>query len=319
MKVPASGPSKSAVEKNEDFILSRPPRVLLIPTLEARKTIAETLCSLVSSQALFDDVIISVNGLSSDNVQTIIDRSGFGCGRQIHVLCTRKVIPAIQHSKFIVNYIRSVCSDESLIFLLADDDLVPPSCNINEYLKSCGRSLDAAVGMGNFVSFVDQQEVFADQPQHLLPGEQVTALEFLRRNKQGHLFTNMSSMVVPCYLFCEAVNFMAFWGSAGRRFEYILATHRDVALLFSPSFPSALIRHHPRQEGRTLSRASMLHDELIYIVWVWLNQPLTRPWSDLQNKYGFTLIRFVCVAVSLLRLRLLRLLCVGEPAQGFTS
>lgn len=278
--------------------------ILLLPSLESRHTITETLESLASSRDLFDDIVISVNGLSSEDVRKAIEHAGLTCRRRIHLLCTRSVIPAIRHMQFICEYIRPIFAVESLVFLLADDDLVPSSFALSEYLDACGRRNSTTVGMGNLVSFVDRQGPVTDQVQHLLPGEYITSLEFLQRNKQGHLSTNMSSMVIPCSLFCESIDFMARWGSAGRRLEYIMATHHAVTALFSPSSPSALIRQHPQQEGRTLSLASMHHDELIYITWVWINQPSTRPWIDLRNKYGFTIVRFVRVAFSLLWLKL---------------
>jgi hypothetical protein len=298
---------------------SRSPRLLLLPTLETRKTISETLCSLASSQEIFDDIIISVNGLSSENVQKIVERSELRCKRQIHLLCTRRLIPAVQHLKFIANHIRSACADDSLVFLLADDDLIPSPCDVNGYLEFCDRIHSVTVGMGNLFSFTDRQGPFADQMQHLLPGEQITSLEFLRRYRQGHLSTNMSSMVVPCHVLYECADFMSRWGSAGRRFEYIVATHHAVAALFSPSTPSALIRHHPQQAGRTLSRVSGQQDELIYIAWVWLNQPSTRPWVDLRNEYGFTLIRLIRATTFLLCLMMLRFFGFGESSEGSAS
>jgi hypothetical protein len=267
--------------------------ILLLPTLESRDTFKETLISLAFTYELFDDIIISVNGCSSASVREVVESSGLTCSRRIHLLCTGGIVPAVQHMKYICEYIRSVFADESLIFLMADDDLIPSSFSPSSYLDACSANRTITVGMGNLVTFIDKQALVTDQRQHLLPGERIASLEFLRRNKQGYLCTSMSSMVVPCRVLCESVDFMSRWGSAGRRFEYILATHRSVEALFSPSLPSAMIRQHSQQEGRTLSLTSMRRDELIYITWVWLNQPFTRPWVDLRNEYGFTLIRFV--------------------------
>jgi hypothetical protein len=288
--------------------------ILLLPTLETRDTIKETLDSLTCRRELFDDVIISVNGLSSDDVRGIIEGSGLTCRASIHLLCTRRVLPPVLHLQFICKYTRSVFARESLIFLLADDDLIPSSFSINDYLDSCSDNLTITVGLGNLVAFDNQQVRLTDLEQHLLPGERIASLEFLRRNRQGHLCTNMSSMVVPCFVLFECVDFMVRWGSAGRRFEYILSTHHSVAALFSPSAPSAMIRQHSQQEGRTLSLVSMRRDELIYIAWVWLNQPSTRPWNDLGNKYGFTLFRFVREAFLLVKLSLQDWLRFVEPS-----
>jgi hypothetical protein len=298
----------------QSSLLSRSSSILLLPTLETRDTIKETLDSLATRSELFDDLIISVNGLSSGDTRGVIESSGLTSRSRIHLLCTRKVISAVMHLQSICKYIHSVFADESLVFLLADDDLIPSTFPLGDYLDACSARRPVTVGMGNLVAFVGQQGPVIDKEQHLLPGERIASLEFLRRNRQGHLSTNMSSMVVPCRVLCESIDFMARWGSAGRRFEYILATHHSVAALYSPSSPSAMIRQHSQQEGRTLSLASMRRDELIYIAWVWLNQPSTRPWCDLRNKYNFTLLRFVRIAFSLVKLSLQEWLRFGEPS-----
>jgi hypothetical protein len=300
--------------KNQSFLLSRSSSILLLPTLETRDTIKETLDSLATRSELFDDLIISVNGLSSDDVRSVVEGSGLTCRRRIHLLCTRQLISAVLHFQFICKYISSVFTEESLVFLMADDDLIPSSFPLGDYLDACSVHRTITVGMGNLVTFADQQGPLIDIEQHLLPGERIAGLEFLRRNRQGHLCTNMSSMVVPCRVLCDSIDFMARWGSAGRRFEYILATHHSVAALFSPSAPSAMIRQHSQQEGRILSLDSMRRDELIYIAWVWLNQPSTRPWCDLRNKYGFTLLRFVRIAFSLVKFTLQEWFRFGEPS-----
>ena len=273
--------------------------ILVIPTLEGRKTVAETILSVASCGDLFSDIVISVNGLSSDYVSSLVERSGLRIVSRVHLLSTQCYIPATQHADFICKYLRLNFAGQTPVFLLADDDLVPSRLAISDYMNAC-LALPFAVGMGNLVSFVDDKDVFLDEIQHVLPGENIPVLEFLRRNKHGHLTTSMSSMVVSNSVLCDCVSFVAFWGSAGRRFEYLLATHRSVSVLFSPCSASAMIRQHPDQEGRVLSVASERFDELIYICWVWLNQPMTRPWRDFTNAYGFGFVRLFKVLISVI-------------------
>lgn len=285
----------------------RTPIVLVIPTLGNRTTIYSTLNSLSTGVSFFDHLVISVNGLSAEHVANILTALRLYQHCEVHLLCTnKKAVSIVRHFSFIGQSLEAIIGKNALLYFLADDDLVAPESNLYGYLESCQCGANGKVGMGNLLSFVDESITAKFEYQHINPGENINPLEFLRRNSQGHLYTNISSMVVPLKVFIDCSLFMSLLGSAGRRAEYILATHHSIKMLVCPSSPSALIRHHPAQEGRIQSHQSYLQDELIYIIWIWLNQPETRPWSVIKNNYGFTFGRFICPFKELLRLRLRR-------------
>ena len=151
--------------------------ILVIPTLEGRKTVAETILSVASCGDLFSDIVISVNGLSSDYVSSLVERSGLRIVSRVHLLSTQCYIPATQHADFICKYLRLNFAGQTPVFLLADDDLVPSRLAISDYMNAC-LALPFAVGMGNLVSFVDDKDVFLDEIQHVLPGENIPVLSF---------------------------------------------------------------------------------------------------------------------------------------------
>jgi hypothetical protein len=111
-------------------------------------------------------------------------------------------------------------------------------------------------------------------------------------------------MIVPHVVARDCLFFMSFWGSAGRRTEYIWATHCRIKQLQCPLSATAFIRKHPSQEGRTLSYNSYVHDELIYIVWVWLNQRAFLPWGRHSQAPDFTVERFLDLFKYLIRCQL---------------
>lgn len=273
--------------------------ILLIPALESRNFLLDTLASLGENIICFDKIMLSVNGFSADNVKIAASKCGLLASPQSIVLCTNRLITAAEHLRFIQSRLRRVATAQDLIFLLADDDLLPADFDLAGYVNVVRSGAGACLGMGNFSTFESVHDLPMEHHQHIGPGELIKPVDFLLRNQSGPLLTNMSSMLVPFSVFDKAASFMCFWRSSGRRFEYILATHSNLESLYSPPSCSALIRQHPNQEGRTLSKESGLYDELIYILWVWLNQPATRPSLSVSAYKAFTLVSFLKISVQL--------------------
>jgi hypothetical protein len=273
--------------------------ILLVPALESRNYLLDTLASLGENITCFDKIILSVNGFSTDNVKIAASKYGLLADPASTVLCTNRLMTAVEHLRFIQSKLRRVATAQDLIFLLADDDLLPADFDLTGYINVVRSGAGAYLGMGNFSTFESVHDLPMEQAQHVGPGELIKPVEFLLRNQSGHLFTNMSSMLIPFAVFDKATSFMVFWGSSGRRFEYILATHSNLTSLYSPPSCSALIRQHPTQEGRTLSKESGLYDELIYILWTWLNQPATRPSLPGSIYKAFSLVSFLKIFVKL--------------------
>jgi hypothetical protein len=269
------------VVNNQSHQPSTPKRrvILLIPTVESRDFLPETLASVRKHAHCFDRLLLSVNGESPQKAQQIIYEQGLGSLIDVKIICTHRHLSAIQHCKFYLKTLAHLAGDQDLIFFLADDDLLPVEAPISAYICSLNDGENCCVGMGRFASFGDTHAGPSLQSQHINPGESLRPVDFLKRNEQGHLWTNVSSMIIPFAIFRESLFFMWLLGSSGRRTEYIFAAHRRVDSLYCPQGTSALIRQHPEQEGRTLSYHSYLHDELVYIVWVWLHRPVFRPWN----------------------------------------
>jgi len=282
-----------------------PRTILLIPTVEGRDFLAQTLSSVREHVHCFDQLLLSVNGTTPQKANQILLEQRVATKLATKVLCTRRHLSARQHLRFIHQKLSSCSRIDDYIFLLADDDLLPAEADINNYIRVVKDRANSVVGMGRIATFEDGNPISHAQSQHIEPGESISPLEFLERNQEGHRTTNISSMIIPCGIFKEASSFMWHLGSSGRRTEYIFATHKRVASLYSPPASSALIREHPNQEGRTLSFESYLHDELVYILWVWLHQPAMRQWGQ-ATEQGFTLGRFRALLQVLLKIKLKR-------------
>jgi hypothetical protein len=259
---------------------AEPSVILLIPTVEGRVFLPETLASVREHAHCFDRLLLSVNGATPYKAEQILLEQGFNLNVDTTLFCTRRNLSARQHFRFINKKLPRHARNQDLIFLLADDDILPAHADILEYIQAVQDENNGSVGMGRFATFDESSLIPSAQSQHIEPGESISPLEFLQRNEKGHRMTNISSMLIPYSIFKQASSFMWILGSSGRRTEYIFATHRSVNLLYSPPGSSALIRQHPGQEGRTLSFQSYLLDELVYISWVWIHQPAMRPWAQ---------------------------------------
>jgi hypothetical protein len=294
----------------------RPTVALVIPTLVARNSLPQTLASLAPHAHLFDTVVLSFNGVRQEGVDPLAALEP-SIAASLMRLETGRLLPAIEHAHFIGMRLAAVLPPDSHLFLLADDDLLPVDVDLGPYIQSCLDGSGCAVGIGRFLEFQHLQGQDARQSMaqasdvlmNLWPGESIDPLTFLQRNHQrGNAFTNMSSMLVPLRVYVDAIRYMDVYGSAGRRFEYILAAHASVCQIVSPALPSALIRSHPEQEHKTLRYSSLRFDELLYVIWVWRQQPRTRPLAPGSRAYGFNLFMVLKLLAVLLFLNPLYLL-----------
>lgn len=284
----------------------------VIPSLASRiDYLLEALHSLEPCIGGHDSIFVSLNGGSQEALlaRDAISSSPRISSLRITFLQTAKLIPALSHVFFISRCLLRLIPPGSYLYFLADDDLMGPPANVHAYLQACLGQSQHSVGIGRFRSFEQVGGVSRVVSSNLRPGESITPLEFLARNRRlGHVATSMSSMLVPLSVFAEAMQYMYICGSAGRRFEYILTSHRDVDCLVSPVEVTALIRSHPGQEHKVLRYSSLLFDELVYLFWVWRQQPRTRPWHQGASAYGISPLQGFKILLLLLLLDPLLLL-----------
>lgn len=267
--------------------------ILLIATLPERAAyLREAIDSASRYADLLDAVILSVNGESSSEAATICADYPAISQLPLRILCTGKRISAIKHGLFILNQIAPTIAPSDLLLLLGDDDLLAPGESLGPYIDQLKKGGGRMVGVGRFRTFTSDPQLANGESHSLEPGERIHALTYLGRHKKQERLTNISGMLVPFAIYADAHRFMARFGSSGRRTEHILYCHRRVQALYSPNEAIALIRRHPLQEGVALSYKSYFYDELVFMLWVWIQQPQTRPWRD-RGVYGLTLQRFL--------------------------
>jgi hypothetical protein len=267
--------------------------ILLIATLPERAAfLREAIDSVSRCAGCLDAVFISVNGNSAAQAQQICAESEAISQLPRRLLCTGNRISAVQHGVFVLKQIASSIASTDILLLLGDDDLLGAGESVSAYINHVKNAGVCTVGVGRFCTFTGDPQIARGECHSLEPGESASPLTYLARHNKLERLTNISGMLVPFSIYADAVRFMARFGSSGRRTEHILYSHRQVQLLYSPSVTTALIRRHSLQEGIALSYKSYFYDELVFIVWVWFNQPQTRPWHK-RDDYGFTIARFL--------------------------
>jgi hypothetical protein len=267
--------------------------ILLIASLPERASYLREAIESASACALFLDALyLSVNGESPAAAERIC--SEFAAIRDLptRIFCTKRRLSAIEHGIYILNQISPSLAPTDVLLLLSDDDLLASPESLGNYIKLVKENSDHMVGVGRFRTFREAVETAIHECHSLEPGETATPLTYLARHHQVERLTNISGMLVPFSIYADAHRFMHRLGSSGRRTEHLLYSHRKVRTLHSPSEASALIRRHAMQEGIVLSYKSYFYDELIFMLWVWLHQPQTRPWRH-GSSYGFTIQRFL--------------------------
>jgi hypothetical protein len=191
---------------------------------------------------------------------------------------------------FIVNHLQEILSKDDLIMLLADDDCLCHDIDLNSYFDRLSLSPGAAQGVSRFALLPGDQPA-PDLSQTLCSGEAVSPLTFLIRDSTGHRFTSMCGMITPFEVLKDVAVFTKIMHGSGGRFEYMLMSHKAINILYSPNKAVAQIRLHPYQESRLLSSKDHLVNEFIYVIWIWMNQPKTRPWAESPRVYGYTMTR----------------------------
>jgi hypothetical protein len=267
--------------------------ILLIASLPERASyLREAIASASGCAPSLDALYLSVNGDSPAEAETIC--SEFASIRDLptRILCTKRRLSAIEHGMFILKQISSSIAPTDILLLLSDDDLLASAESLSSYIRLVKENNGQMVGVGRFRTFDGVTEAAIQERHSLEPGETTTPLTYLARHHQVERLTNISGMLVPFSIYADAHRFMHRLGSSGRRTEHLLYSHRKVRALHSPCDASALIRRHPMQEGIVLSYKSYFYDELVFMLWVWIHQPQTRPWRH-GGSYGFTIQRFL--------------------------
>jgi len=267
--------------------------ILLIATLPERAAyLREALDSASRCADLLDAVTLSVNGESASEAAKICADYPAISQRPLRILCTGKRLSAVKHGLFLLHQIAPSIAPTDLLLLLSDDDLLIPGESLAAYIDQLKKGGGRMVGVGRFRTFTSDPQLASSECHSLEPGESASALTYLARHHQQERLTNISGMLVPFSIYADAHRFMARFRSSGRRTEHILYCHRRVQELYSPNEAIASIRRHPLQEGVALSYKSYFYDELVFMLWVWIQQPQTRPWRN-SGIYGFTLRRFL--------------------------
>jgi hypothetical protein len=210
---------------------------------------------------------------------------------------------AMRHACFIAESILGYIQKDSLIYLLCDDDLLPPS-HVDNYIsliKEKNKFLypNYCIGIGSHSLFENLTQIPVTANMRISPGELIPPLEFLRRTDEEWGFTSVSGMIVPYEVYRSAILYMSKMRSSGRQTEYTFATHPKARLLYSPVDCSAFCRVHPGQE--TLHTYKNRHlDDLIYILWTWINQSEIRPFVGTSSINHLSLHSFLMTLVDLI-------------------
>jgi hypothetical protein len=285
--------------------------VMLIPTLEGRDTLPDALRSVKPVLEAFSYIIISVNGTSSETALSIIFELFGDCAIRVLILCTGQSLGPMAHMGFMAGILSKALPHDVNVFLMSDDDMLCDKENILSYIRAYENQGIGCVGIGNLLSSIDLFAAPKNEAQHLSPGETISPLLFLRRNRSGHLFSSITGTIVPFFILLESWLFMVKMGSMGRRYEYIILAHSKVRSLTMPKASTATIRLHREQWGRSLPNKLLFRDEIIYFLWVWFNHPCARPFRSGHKAYGFTLARFCSLFLKGLRYDLAFLACLA--------
>ncbi|MDC3009359.1 hypothetical protein OAZ06_00115 [Synechococcus sp. AH-736-G20] len=282
----------SKLSSKPDLVSFNESPILVIPTLLSRNTLPATLDSVMPCMDLFHRVFISLNGPRSESYSPSLDTFSRVYQDRCILLRTGKELTALDHVAFIARNTERLLHPQQSLMILCDDDLLGPRENLKEYFDFLKFNNGSVVGMGNFATFQNYPKSFDKPIQNLGAEESIRPTEFVARTRLKAHFSNLSTMTMSAKIFQDSIFFMSRFGSSGFFIEYIFAAHRSASSLYSPRSVTAYIRQHSNSESLTLAYVSFVHDEIIYFLWVWLNQPLARPFTPGYLKYGLSFYRF---------------------------
>lgn len=263
-------------------------KCLLVPTLLERTSRLQTLKSVVPHSHSFDHIFISVNGVSASSVLVECRQCGLDLHPSLLVFATGATLSAVAHGFFIYKKLESLIEKSDLVMLLADDDQLISGVNIPAYFNSIVLPEGTGVGVSRFV-LCDQSTGDEVTPVHpLTPSETIRPEEFLVRDISRHLYTNMSGMIVPFNALSNVNSFMRGSFSSGGRYEHMLMIYSGVDFLYSPSQACVRISMHPGQESVRICGWQHYYNDMVYVLWSWINRSITRPWRRNSFRYGLT-------------------------------
>lgn len=241
----------------------------------------DALNSVLPCVECFQKILISINNTDPLSDKCIIDRV-LGLSKTTVLTTYRNLNPA-QHFVWIAKWLKARVAGDQMVMFLCHDDLLLPDQIESARSKLEQRYPATDIFMGDYVVFGDghsfpekfktEQGTVSAIPAPLRAANAVPKEEWLAaQEKNGHVFTNMSGVIVSVSIVCDVAKFLKLsCGRKGCRTEYMLATHRSVQSIRRFTQPVVAIRQHANQEGANVRPAEYLSDEMRYNLWLWLN------------------------------------------------
>lgn len=227
---------------------------------------SEALQSATPHLEKFRHVIVSINGFQEGTdaqvAQEWLDANSIS---NCTIVVTGRELNPVSHSFFALSQLLKLGAslDDQVMDLYHDDWLLDvPKVQKNDVLlgpwevsRDGDVNVQVALGTHGFRN----------------PSTWISSFSFHR------IFTNASGMVAPLKVRLEVIEFMNSerYLPKGVRFEYFLATHKDVSRICQSSSPMVRVRAHQGQASANLSRLHYSSADVAFLLWLVANKRIS--------------------------------------------
>ena len=216
--------------------------LLVIPIFRGGDLFMDALRSVERSDIRFNKIIVSFNGVGDEDINMFTESCRFGeLTYSYTVFKTGADLSGNDHGKFMLDKLKKITNENSLIFFLAHDDRIlrnPESDETEKFLSS----LDPNSVYFPSYSCCQVQDystvIKINESEESIPPE-----IFFWRTQRENVPTSMSGIIAPLMAWNEAAEVMTRSGS-GARFEHLLAIARPVKLIHFHKHPGQTLMLH---------------------------------------------------------------------------
>lgn len=237
---------------------------VILPIFNGGELFMDAIYSIEQSKIPFKNKFISFNGESDFDYQKFINAiSKNSLKNSYTIFQTRKNLNAQDHALFILDKLKALLNDHSLVFLLAHDDRILPP-NVDSFIDFIKHNNHLST-----IFFPSYHCCLSQNYQKVLKiiekDECMSSENFFFRSLYDNMAVNMSGLILPFYAFRSSFNTYYKAKCSGARSEHIACISAGIKHVYFHNKLSMLIGERENSEGKMLTYRDHRIASFIYI------------------------------------------------------
>lgn len=237
---------------------------VVLPVFNGGNLFMDAIYSIEHSKIPFKNIFISFNGESDFDYQKFITaKSKNSLKNSYTIFKTTKNLNAQDHGLFLLDKLKTLLNDDSLVFLLAHDDRILPP-NVDNFINFIKHSNHRST-----IFFPSYHCCIAQNYQKILKviekEEYMSSEDFFFRSLYDNMAINMSGMIMPFHAYRSSFDTYYKAKCRGARSEHIACISAGIKHVFFHNKLKMLIGEREDSEGKMLTYREHRIGSFIYV------------------------------------------------------